>query len=968
MKHLTYAGFTSNAAALAADLLVADRAPEHTAETLYDFSSHAVLLPGRNAVRKLSSALAGHGRGVFPPPIFLTPGTLLGFGRTDGARRIASGPESAALWLQTVAAADRTCFPDLFPEFFDPNDPAAVRNLARQMHALRTELVRSGFSIASAGKLLTEKNGGLTIGNDRRAQLAELERSFLRAMTDAGLSDPLDELLEAAADPEPFGRLARLTLIGTPDLPPIVRARLKTVDESGVCPIEIIVFAPAEMHAQFDEWGVLKPEAWSGRRIDFGTAPGRIHLVREPADAASLAVLLAPDPDRVFRPAETAVAMSDSGLFPFLRDSFAGLRDRDGRALDVYDPAGETLRSLRIVPLLGLVRRLADAASSDTVRALLRNGDFLRYLASDTKLDGDSILALSDQYFLLHLNDALLAGSPEPDVDLARVFARIARIRFELNAPARTAAEKIRDLLTAVFFADVYPPYRGVAFERETEAVRAALEQFESSPVLSALSAGPFLDLLIDELAGQRVYGEHEENAMEISGYLDLPFSSARRLILCGMNEGMTPEVLPGNAFLNDAKRRTLGLPDNASRYARDAFYLESMLAVRRGQHDSIHFIVLKISPDGSPLRASSLFFTGDGENFLDKAGLLFAPPEVFEPASAAVPGNAVFRLHCDFSRFLLGADGRTRIRVTAFKALLASPAAAYLSLTMGLDPIDYGVIEMNPPAVGLACHAALQNLSGADAENESLLRSALHREFDAFLRTQYGSELPLLIGVQHDMILQRLDAAAGPLAEAAEQGWRVLETEWPLGGKAGVELAYGSSPDGKTSKTAVLAGRIDRIEYRAASNELRLIDFKTGDRGTGPAEAHLARSGFADLQLPLYAALLPLDRIFAEKHPEIDFRTAVIHCGYFVLPKNVGDTGYRWWDDDSFGAALGPALECAREILCRIEKIRDGGDLEERPDQAARAIAGNPLGGLILPDPETALENCPWQKKEDRK
>jgi ATP-dependent helicase/nuclease subunit B len=189
-------------------------------------------------------------------------------------------------------------------------------------------------------------------------------------------------------------------------------------------------------------------------------------------------------------------------------------------------------------------------------------------------------------------------------------------------------------------------------------------------------------------------------------------------------------------------------------------------------------------------------------------------------------------------------------------------------------------------------------------------LAGALERE----ARAKFGSRLILPLVVQLESARQRLAKAAEIEARERAQGWRTLE----------VERRFEVSIDGVT-----IAGSIDRIDRNLETGRVRILDYKTSDTPISPEEAHLRRAGrnpvqarefaqfragremriWKDLQLPLYLQAL------AGEFPAAD-------CGYFNLPKAVGDTGVQVWE--GYSAELhASALRCA-EGVCRAVRTGD--------------------------------------------
>lgn len=948
MKTLSFSGYHRNAADPVADFLLSGA--EHGAGGIPDLSRTLVVLPGRNAIRRVSAALANLAgkRGVFPPD-FLTPGAFLQHGRPSKAPLAAQ--EQSFVWENVLLRTAPEEISALAPAGFAGNNAgrAMVRSLAGMLYSLRAELFLAPCSITECASLPA------FAGSGRWRCLAALEQRFIRELKHLGRPDPVEECRAAIADTEPFRTAEKLVFACVPDLAPCVRKRLDAIDKSGACPVEILIHAPGSLKDLFDSSGALKPEAWAEHELDFGPAPGRIHAAESPADLARLARMLASGPDGIFDPAETTPAIADPSLFPFLEHEFSTFRKEDGGNLEVYDPAGIPPGALRIAPLADLLELLCDSPSAETLKALFRHPDFLEALAKRCSAGPDELLAASDDYFSAHLPDILHPGSPAPGEEpLQAAFTLVTRLRDRLLGDAPPAGI-LREVLNEIYSGATPAPSHGVAFESEAEFASSLLDEFAGSPVLARMEMRDFLSSFAAALRAGRLYGEHAPDALAIPGFLDLPFAAGNRIILCGMSEGILPETCPAGPFLSDSKRRALGLPDNASRLARDSFYLESLIEPRKNIPDSLHFLASKFSANGSALRFSSLFFRAPDSAMLERAGVLFAPlpappPDFPGRKHRSQPGE--FRLKADFSKAFLR-NGATTLSVTAFKALLASPLRAFLALELGMGEVDYSSPEMDPLQIGSSCHAALQNLTESELKTPDTVRAALERHLASILRSQFGNPLPVFVDTQRELLNQRLAAAAAPLAESARE-FRVLCTEWSLNRGRGILW-----------ESAVIRGRIDRIEIAPEKNLIRLIDFKTSDRGESPEETHLARrrggeTSFTDLQLPLYRILLPLDEAFrtllSSRFPgfRLDEKTA-IRCGYFNLPKNVTDTGYRMWEN--LDDLLGNAADAARGVLKTAADLRLG-ILNENPE---KKVQYDGFADLLKPDPAAALAGVRW-------
>jgi len=186
---------------------------------------------------------------------------------------------------------------------------------------------------------------------------------------------------------------------------------------------------------------------------------------------------------------------------------------------------------------------------------------------------------------------------------------------------------------------------------------------------------------------------------------------------------------------------------------------------------------------------------------------------------------------------------------------------------------------------------------------------------------------------VQLESARQRLSKVAEVQAQLRAEGWVIERTEWSL------DIMIGGMP---------VRGQIDRIDRNELTGEVRVIDYKTSDKSVNPADAHMrglkraedvdALPEFArfstgdedaiwvDLQLPLY-----LQAVAAE------YGHAVA-CGYFNLPKAVGETGLSLWTgyDADVQAA---AMRCAEGVVAAVQARRFWPPAELPPDNDDFAV-----------------------------
>lgn len=926
-----------------------------------DYSSILVVLPGKNAIRLLSDQLLlQEEKGIFPPD-FTTVGSLIRFGMDDPA---ISQPEQIMLWQRVLNEADTRCLDKIFPCGVDTGNTQLITNLAENIASLQTELNRELLSFKTAAEMLKLKGN---LDYERWQNLAGLEEIFLHELQSAGLPDTLKCLNKAIDDLTVFRQYSKVVLAGVPDLPEPAKKRLEKLDAAGICTIEILVDATRELAPRFDEWGILKPESWSAYPLDFEKGnKKRIHTAQTPAEMAELVRDLAPDDEGKLDLHDTVIAVTDPSFAPWIKKELSGIPDIPG----IYDPAGIALPQLRLISLIELLDDLAENPSRQVVRALFLHTDFRRWLAEKNGCSGDALLEMLDGYLLKHLPEKIDRRGlfTNADTTLQNAIHAMLEIRDRLRE-TQDPITTLREVLNRICANASGTKMLGISFDQEAEVIAKQLNTFQKSKILSQLERHDLCRALIKACANTRVYPEHIPGAMEICGFLDLPFRSAKRVILCGMNEGLLPETLKNTNFINNSKRQLLGLPDNARRFARDCFYINSIL----DSCEDSHFIYCSIDKNEKIQQPSSLFFTGN-VNLAEHAGILFSAMPV--SGEQLEENGDFFHIKPDFSTAFTekdATDDQVVLSVTTFKNLLRNPLYAFFANTLKLQAFDYDAQELNASDLGTLIHSAVEHFNAENCKNEEEAGNALAAIFAKELGKKCGFDLPLPISIQQDMVLPRLRKTAALLWQN-QKSFKVIEREWNLNDQKGI--SYGG---------AKIKGKIDRIELSMDGRTLRLIDFKTGDTAVQPDAAHInSKMIFKDLQLPLYCELLPRDPEFRSKYPEINFDSIRLECGYFNIPKTVLETGYAMWSrSEETDEPAQPAKKSGRkkkqitldDVLPLVEKeVRTIVDMIKTLlrkghfmiDPLKPGMPYDTFDHLLLPNPGRAISNAVWLNEKE--
>ena len=861
-----------------------------------DLSGTLVVVPTRQSGRRLREALAefaaARGQAVFAPRV-VTPEILVT--QSVAAPDVASRLESLLAWTEIFRALAPADFREVFPVDPPARNFAWVLRLAQTFSRLQATLAEAGLRLAD----IVAKAGADFPEAERWRQLGELEKLFDAKLAAHGLRDEQAAKISAARNPPAPSGAGQIVVLATPDPLPLaldlLAARARTL------PVEIVVFGPTGGDAFFDEWGRPRENEWARRALALGKFEKHVHLCADPAEQASRAVAWA----KVYRTPEglLAVGLADAEVASSLEH---GLREAGFAA---FNPDGRLRRRDGFFTLLTALAALAREPEFAAVAALARCPDFLAWLAARATGDNFSAaesLAALDALHARHLPASLAAAQAHADGFPAAQAALAAA--GELHAalaggafPANAAGALTRLFGTRQLASDSELTESGEAWMEILRTAERAAEKFPG------LTTDEWWELALEIFAEEKRPEEKPADAVELLGWLELLWEDAPHLVVSGLNDGRVPDAVVGDAFLPEALRGRLGLKTNAARFARDA-YLLAALAASRTVAGRLDLLVGKVSAAGDPLRPSRLLLRCEEAELPARVQFLFRDAEVARPSPAwwrawqlTPPANAKI----------------SALNVTAFRDYLSCPFRFYLRHGLRMEPIYPEKTELDAMDFGTLVHAALEQLGRErplrDCAEAETLRKFLLGALERTARGRFGAELTLPLVIQFESARQRLARAAEVLAEQRAAGWVVERVEWKF-------------PAGLALGGLALRGKIDRIERHAETGSVRVLDFKTSDRPSRPREAHCRRAARADehapefarfdlggeslvwtdLQLPLY-----LDAVAAEFGADAT-------CGYFNLPKAVGETAVAEWEDFSaeWRAAAG---RCAEGVAAAV-------------------------------------------------
>lgn len=919
-------------------------AEEYVGPDGLDMRGAVVVTPAARAGRRLLELLLEEAevRGIpFTPPVTVTIGRLPEL-LYEGTGLRADATAARHAFLQVLQEADADELAGVFPHL--PSNLPGWMALAGIVEKLHRELGGEDLGFAAVAR---EFRTGLPYDDsDRWEVLAEIQARYLKVLDGAGLRDRDRERRRAIRE-DRLCSPGEIWLVGVVELPRLVRQMLANLPGS----VRSLVHAPEEIRARFDSFGCVVPEMWG--RAAIGIDEDSIRVVQRPRDQAVAVVEGLRGFGGRFGEEEVVVGVPDSELVPFLERALSdvGVKHRfaGGTPLEETGP-------VRVLKGLG---EYLNGRPYSSFAALIRHPDLHGMAEGALGGEGADALTTLDRYQSWHLQDHLGPSLPGEKREDQRARRLVRNLEDALGLERLRGSGRLSEWMP-LLLETLARVYGGRPMDRTSLRVRklvASLDHIKTAATRLAnlprsldreMGASDALAMLVAELAGPdlAIPPDPEERAVELLGWLELPMDDAPALVLTGVNERILPEAMGADPFLPGGLRTRLGIPDDAARYARDAYLLSAMVNSR----EEIHLVAGRISGGGDPLRPSRLLFaTGEGPEGTMKVarrvrrylgegdGEDGARVEAEDPEADSVPED-VSSFRSPPQETLPPPDSLSEIRVTDFAAYLADPYRFALTRVLGLDALDDDAREMDGAVFGTLAHDVLEKFGKLEASAPSDLRvmeGRLEQLLDQEVGRRFGARPLPAVRVQVEQLRARLRRFARWQAEWAGRGWRVICAEANAG--KGFPLDVDGVP-------VLLKGKIDRIDHNPETGEWAVFDYKTSEKGDDPEKTHRRKKGgeleWVDLQLPLYRALLPVIRREDGSPVVPESSWASVRLGYILLPRKLDGTreALADWTEADFASAM----ETARQV------IRDLRSKESRFDPGLKGYFDDPFDALL--------------------
>jgi len=889
-----------------------------------DLSGVRVVTPGAAAARRLIELLlekATTGRLAFLRPgactVGIAPELLY-----RPKQPFAGDLTQRLAWRAALKSLDEAAITAITPR--PPQSEEGWWNLAALAQQRHRELAAETMDFGDVADVLPSL--GLPQEAVRWRALAAAQRKYLDTLDRLNLWDMQTARLVAIRNRECHTD-RDIVLLGCVDINRELADMLDQVSDR----VTALICGPEEWADRFDPYGRLVSEKWSDATIPLREES--LLVADDFADQATevtrwvsgLATEQGKEPPAVD---DVAVSVSsDERLAPHL--SHAMIEAGAGTQFATGEPMSQT----RPYRLLTAVAECLHTGEMGELAALIRHPDMA------DRIDRALIAWLSEKAFDEGDHPAKRKPAPDAPIDWLSTIDDLRRMKLPptvsaANAVAGGLAGKVigivREILQPLtrprplaewgepLLALLREVYDGVELDdndpagrrvlRGCAAIRAAIvnELMAAPPELGdRFTAAEAIRFTLEACAHDRVPPLPGPPAVRLIGWLDLPLDDAPVAVVTSANEGVIPASVNADPLMPGRLRAALGLRDNDSRYARDAYALSLIAATK----SAYAVVFARRDADGLPLSPSRLLLADDADVIARRCRRFFAerpaprplPPETPDH-DAAPPTPAPFRfLKPDKARALAKI---TSLPATQFKRYLQCPYRFYLERVEGLGAVGDDAQEMDPMQYGILLHEALSRFGKGD-RRDSALADELKGEFRAMLdlarKEILGDAESPALRVQLEHARRRLEVLAEKQAARAAQGWRIKFQEH--------EFKPGEATLDVDGTPFSIHGKIDRIDFNENTGEWAILDYKTGEKATDPDKAHRKGRGekeWIDLQLPLY-------RLMARSLGV----TGNVRLGYILLPKSVEDTGFRIadWTDEELAAADEAARQVIREI-----------------------------------------------------
>ena len=854
-----------------------------------------IVVPGSRAGGRLLEILVNSAlqdSRLFFPPRIETMGSLPEL-LYESKRPFATDLVQKLTWVQALKSQNRERTVRFIPQLPADDNFSNWMDLGEMLWRQHRELAGDGYDFDDIVKLGSSVVGSQEV--NRWMFWRQVQRKYLSILDGLGLWDMQTARLFAIEH-----RLCRsdneIVLLATADMNRAMRLMLDQLPDR----VTALVHAPDSIADRFDEHGCIAVDAWQDVSLDL--RDNQIKIAENPPGQADAALRSIANFDDRYRADEIVIGVPDETLIPHIQRQLLLNKVESRWAI------GKTLPETTPFRLLDTIARYVESQRTSDFASLVRHPDVYDFVRRQGV--EETWLPQLDEYCAKHLQPRF--GEWLGSQALSRQVRSVEQLLQKTIQPLRESPRPLNEWATVIARVlsqvygeselDVEDPAQYYAAEA-LKTIRSVLLEHQSMPteVAPQVESTQAVHLVLEQLKIEQIATPHKHDSIELLGWLELPLDLAKGMIVTSFNEGFIPKSQNSDLFLPDALRQKLCIVDNAHRYARDAYALSVLLALRK----DLVLVTGRNDAEGNPLVPSRLAFAADPETVAERARAFFQEQDGRHSSRPLIGQATPLPKSSDFivRKPEPLAEPVQSISVTAFRSYLACPYRFYLQHVLKLVRISDAAEELDAPTFGNAIHAVLQRFGEddiRDSTDEEEIRHFLQRTADNYFKQTYGSRRLPAVDIQSRQMRTRLNAFASWQAARARHGWKICFTE-TSGGDEPVLL---HTIDGQSM---TLRGRIDRIDHNEATDEWAVLDYKTGDSAKPPEKTHRNRGQWIDLQLPLYRQFLPALGVEGQ-----------VGLGYIVLPKDTTKVGalLAEWSDDELNQADELAVEIAESVI----------------------------------------------------
>lgn len=803
---------------------------------------------------------------------------------TDWLRRLA--------WVRAASELSTEERQSLWPPGVQ-NSPVQLLAMAHAIDTAARRLAGDAVSFQDALETVQEKD---LPDIPRWQALNLLQSGFQRQLTAINSIDPWSHRVTVGKNAHSL-HIGRVILVGMVEIPGLLRTILERAHGS----VTTLIAAPEDRSPLFDRLGTADTKAWHNQTLPIDDAS--ITVADGPQQQAQAAIVLAgADPNsnpHPRTPDSVVIAVPDEEVLDALELLGRSLEPpQDGRIpLRLRSLTGTSATQTSPARMLKLVSEFLSDPELPAFSKLLRHTDIETFIRAAARRRAGALIHHDTD--LLGFLDSYGTEYVHASIDgtwLGRSVGRNAAGRAVLDAIYVGATELLDGLwsdnrparerpISAWMHVIVGLVRRvfGTPAERRSLAAISAIESIarslqagtifaEHEPRISPDAA---IRIVLAELARTQIPHEPDASAVELLGWLDAVHDPAELLILTAMNEGCAPRDATADPLIPDSLRSALGLSTRQATLARDLCLLTQAMHM----HPRVAIIAGRRRIDGSRLWPSRLLLASDDATVVRRLGWFLAEqldpppgPGMIPRLSSTAPASSAFSVMPVQEHAPLKS-----VSVTSFKRYMRSPYEFYLHDVLKLRDVPELALELEATRFGDFLHRILEIFGKgpvASSTDEAQIAAELERIARDVAEVDLGSSPPTAVAIQFEQAMYRLKTFAPWQAERARQGWSILLIEHEV--KGGIL----KTPHGDLE----VHGRIDRIDYNAKTNQIALIDYKSGE-SDGKNFKQMYREDstsvfgpWSDLQLPLY-------RMLAKSIA--DEKGASITMGYVRMPKS---------------------------------------------------------------------------------